>query len=72
MCVVHNVLGSSTGKNFEKVESDSGKIINNQKAIVELINAHLMQGQDGAAAATLHLGVGPKSTSLVFLNAYIL
>lgn len=59
-------------KKLEKVESDSGQIINNQKAIAELINAHLIQGQDGAAAATQHVGVGPKSTSIVFLCTIVM
>lgn len=73
--VVNNVLGSSTEKNFDDIESDSGRVINDPKRVAELINAYLCARS--GRSESLHIKTacacvraGPSSTALVFLNAY--
>lgn len=41
-----NAVGSSTVIYLDKVESDSGEIINHPKQVAELINAYLISVQD--------------------------
>lgn len=60
---MNNFLGSSTIKNFDEIESDSGRVINESKRVAELINAYLRARS--RRSETLHINTTCLCKALV-------
>lgn len=60
---INNVLGSSTGNNFDEIESDSGRVINDPWRVAELINAYLCARS--GRSESLHINTACACRALV-------